>query len=252
MFIDTHAHINNERFAGKIEETIKRAKDSGVEKIICSANDIKTAYEVVNLADKFDDVFATIGVHPQDAYDFDKIDIEILRELAANKKVVGIGEIGLEYREGCPDKVVQKHAFCEQIILANELNKPIVIHSRDACADTLEILKEFAPLKGTFHCFSESLEVAHIVQEMGLHISVGGVVTFKNGRKLQEVVSNIPLEKLLLETDCPYLAPEPHRGSLNQPAYIPLIAEKVALLKGLSVGEVAKVTTDNAWRLFEL
>ncbi len=255
MFIDTHAHLNDKRFNGIVEETIKYANDMQVGTIICSASSIETAYEVVRLSEKYDCVYATIGVHPQDVEGFNEKSIEILRELAKHKKVVGIGEIGLEYMEGSPDKEVQKNAFLMQLRLANELKLPFVIHCREAVGDMLEILKANKNLLaygGTFHCFSESEESAKIVLDLGLHISVGGVVTFKNGKKLQGVVPNVPLDRLLLETDCPYLAPEPNRGKLNQPAYIPIIAEKIALLKNISVAEVAKATTDNARRLFKI
>lgn len=255
MFIDTHAHLNDEKFSGQLDEVVKYANDMGVEKIICSASSIKTAYEVVALSEKYDCVYATIGVHPQDVADFCEKDIETLRELAKNKKVVGIGEIGLEYMENSPDKEVQKRAFLAQLKLAHELKLPIVIHCREAMGDALELLtanKNLLEFGGTFHCFSGSAGSAKAVLALGLHISVGGVVTFKNGKRLQGVVPQIPLERLLLETDCPYLAPEPHRGQLNQPAYIPLIAEKIAALKNVSVQEVAESATQNARRLFKI
>ncbi len=255
MFIDTHAHLYNERFDGMLDEIVKYASDMNVKKIICSASDIETAYKAIAVAEKYEGVYATIGVHPQDAGRVEKDYLKTLEKLAENKKVVGIGEIGLEYMEGCPDKNVQKKVFLEQLFLAHKLKLPIVIHCRNAVGDMLELLQENKNLLeygGTFHCFSESLESARLVLALGLHISVGGVVTFKNGRKLQEVVPFVPLDRLLLETDCPYLAPEPNRGKLNQPAYIPLIAEKIASLKGIEVSDVAKHTTENARRLFGL
>ena len=254
MFIDTHAHLYNERFTN-VEENIKYALDMGVEKIICSASDIETARSAIALAEKYDCVYATIGVHPQDCENFTDSDLKTIEDLARHRKVVGIGEIGLEYREDCPDREIQKRVFVAQLELANKLGLPFVIHCREAVGDMLKILQENKNLiknGGTFHCFSESVESAEIVLGLGLHISVGGIVTFKNGRKLQEVVPRVPLGRLLLETDCPYLAPEPHRGQLNQPAYIPLIAEKIAELKNVSVEEVAKTTTNNAKGLFKL
>lgn len=254
MFIDTHAHLYSERFE-KVSDNIQYALDMGIEKIICSASDIETAHKAIALADKFDCVYATIGVHPQDCAGFDEKSLATLEQLAKHNKVVGIGEIGLEYRDDCPDRETQKRVFVQQLQLADKLQLPFVIHCRDAAGDMLQILKENKNLinyGGTFHCFSESVESARIVLGLGLNISVGGIVTFKNGRKLQEVVPTVPLDRLLLETDCPYLAPEPHRGSLNQPAYIPLIAEKVAALKNLSVEEVGRATTANAKGLFKL
>lgn len=253
MFIDTHAHLYNERFDGILNDIVKYAHDMDVKKIVCSASDIDSANKAIEMSEKYEGVYATIGVHPQDAGNVQNDYLETLRDLARNKKVVGIGEIGLEYMEGCPDKGLQKRVFLEQLNLAHDLHLPFVIHCRNAVGDMLELLKQNKNLieyGGTFHCFSESLESAKIVLDLGLHISVGGVVTFKNGKKLQEVVPSIPLDRLLLETDCPYLAPEPNRGKLNQPAYIPLIAEKIALLKGVEVSEIAKCTTDNARRLF--
>ncbi len=255
MFIDTHAHLYNERFEGLLDEILQYASDMNVKKIICSASDIETAYKAIKVAENNDGVYASIGVHPQDAGNVKKDYLKELEELAKNKKVVAIGEIGLEYMEGCPDKEVQKRVFLEQLNLAHKLKLPIVIHCRNAVGDMLEVLQENKALLefgGTFHCFSESLESARIVLALGLHISVGGVVTFKNGKKLQEVVPCIPLDKLLLETDCPYLAPEPNRGKLNHSGYIPLIAEKIAMLRGITVEEVANATTENARRLFKI
>lgn len=254
MFIDTHAHLYNERFEN-LDENLKYALDMGVEKVICSASDIETAHKAIALAERYDCVYATIGIHPQDCGNITEGDFAELEDLAQRKKVVGIGEIGLEYREGCPDKEIQKKVFVEQLKLAHKLHLPIVIHCREAVGDMLKLLQDNRDLLefgGTFHCFSESVESAKIVLDLGLHISVGGIVTFKNGRKLQEVVPQVPLNRLLLETDCPYLAPEPHRGQLNQPAYIPLIAEKVASLKNVSVEELGRATTNNAKGLFKL
>lgn len=251
MFVDTHAHINDKRYTN-LDETVKFARDMGVKKIIASGNDIKTSEEVVMLAEKYPEVYATIGVHPQDVEGFSEKTIDKLKALAKHDKVVGIGEIGLEYREGATERELQKDAFRSQIMLAQELGLPIVIHSRDAIADTLDVLKGFKNLKGAFHCFSESAETAKIVLSLGLYISVGGVVTFKNGRKLQEVVKDVPLECILLETDCPYLTPEPYRGKLNQSGFIPFIAEKIAQIKEVEVNEVASVTTENVRRLFNI
>ncbi len=255
MFIDTHAHLYNEKFEGKLKEVLTFCKQQKVDKIICSAADIASAYQAVMLADKFDNIYATIGVHPQDCVNFSEKDLKTLEALAKNEKVVGIGEIGLEYLDGCPDKEIQKTAFLNQIKLAYKLQLPIVIHCREAVGDCLKLLKEnqkFLNFGGTFHCFSESIESANEVLKLGLHISIGGVVTFKNGKRLQEVAPAIPLDRLLLETDCPYLAPEPYRGTLNHPGNIPIIAQKIATLKGLSLQEIETATTQNARRLFKI
>lgn len=252
MFIDTHAHLYDEKFDGRAGDFVKRANDMGVDKIICSGSDFQTSLKAVSLAEKYQCVYACVGVHPQDAESFSDKTLNDLKDLAKHEKVVAIGEIGLEYLEDSPDRDLQKKVFKQQIDLAKQLDMPIVIHCRQAVGDALEILKPYKSIVGTFHCFSESLESAKIILGLGLHISIGGVVTFKNGKKLQEVVPHLPLNRILLETDCPYLAPHPYRGSLNEPANIPLIAEKIAELKEISVEELAKATTENARRLFKI
>lgn len=253
MLIDTHAHLNDVQFAD-VKTTIQNAIDMTVEKMICSGNDVSTSQQAVELANEYQNVFAAVGIHPQDVTTNYLEELKAIQSLAVqNSKVVAIGEIGLEYREGCPDKVLQQQAFLAQVKLAHTLHLPIVIHCRDAIGDMLQLLQENRALLtygGTFHCFSESLESAKIILNLGLYISIGGVVTFKNAKRLQEVVSKLSLERILLETDCPYLAPEPHRGHRNEPAYIPLIAEKVAMLQQMPADIVASVTSANARRLF--
>lgn len=253
MLIDTHAHLNDVQFAD-VKNTIQNAIDRTVEIMICSGNDVSTSQQAVAMANEYENVFETVGIHPQDVTTNYLEELKEIQLLAAqNQKVVAIGEIGLEYREGCPDKVLQQQAFLAQVKLAHTLHLPIVIHCRDAIGDMLQILREHRALLsygGTFHCFSESLESAKTILDLGLYISIGGVVTFKNAKRLQEVVSKIPLERIILETDCPYLAPEPHRGHRNEPAYIPLIAEKVADLQQVSADIVASITSANARRLF--
>lgn len=255
MLIDTHAHLTSEKYDQDREEIIKLAKDSTVEKIITSGADLPTSIQAVELAESYENVYASVGVHPQDALTFNQEVESQLEKLAKCNKVIAIGEIGLEYREGCPDKQLQKQVFLAQIKLAHKLKLPIVIHTRDAISDTLELLKENKNLLefgGTFHCFSESKEVALEVLKLGFYISVGGVSTFKNARKIQEAIAVIPIEKIILETDCPYLAPEPFRGTRNAPHLVPYIAENLAKLKGLSAEEVARITTQNARRLFKI
>lgn len=255
MLIDTHAHLTDKRFEGEVQEIIKKSYDSMVEMIITSGANLQTSKKAVELAGKFDGVFASIGVHPQDADEYnDKIEKE-LEELAQSRKVIAIGEIGLEYLEGCVDREVQKQVFERQIKLAYRLGLPIVIHTREAIGDTMEILKankELLTNGGTLHCFSESEEIAKEAIKLGLNISVGGVSTFTNAKRLQEVIKNIPIDKIILETDCPYLAPTPFRGQRNDPSFIPYIAQNLANLKGLSVEEVANITTLNARRLFKI
>ena len=254
MLIDTHAHLDDKAFREDIDKIIKISKESTIERIITSGTDINSSKRAIELAEKYDIVFASIGIDPQHAHMFNENSIQQIEELAKNPKVVAIGEIGLEYREHCPDREYQKYVFAEQIKLAYKLQKPIVIHTREAIADTLIVLKEnqkYLTYGGTFHCFSESKEIAKEVIKLGFYISVGGVSTFKNARKIKEALEIVPIENIIFETDCPYLAPEPFRGQKNNPSLIPYIAENLAKLKGISVEEVARITTDNARRLFK-
>ena len=253
MFVDTHAHLTDEQFVGDVENILEKAKDVGVEKIITSGFDVSSSQEAVQFAEKHEGVFASIGVYPCECDKVEKDYIEGLRELAKSKKVVAIGEIGLEKREGAPDLESQKKCFLEQIKLAYEVQKPIVIHCREAIGDMLNFLREHKDLLkfgGTFHCFGGSKEVAREILDLGFHISLGGVSTFKNAHAVKEAILTVPLEKILLETDCPYLAPEPFRGKRNDPSFVPYIAENVAKIKGVSVEEVGRVTSENARRLF--
>lgn len=253
MFIDTHAHLTDEHFQEDVENILNKMRDVGVEKVITSGFDVFSSQEAVQFAEKHDGVFASIGVYPCECDKVGKDYIEKLRELAKNERVVAIGEIGLEKREGAPDLESQKKCFLEQIKLAYEVQKPIVIHCREAIGEMLSFLREHKDLLkfgGTFHCFGGSKEVAREILDLGYHISLGGVSTFKNARAVKEAILTIPLEKILLETDCPYLAPEPFRGKRNDPSFLPYIAENIAKIKGVSVEEVGRVTTGNARRLF--
>ena len=255
MFVDTHAHLNDEAFKGEEEEIIKLSNELGVEFIINSGYNLPSSLDFIYLAEKHQGLYCSIGVYPENILEFDEDTENRLKILAQNKKVVAIGEIGLQYTDDCPDKESQKHGFIKQLKLANELKLPIVIHCRDAYGDMVELLKENKELLsngGTFHCFSGSSEIAKEILKLGFYISVGGVSTFKNADRLRTVLDNVPLERILLETDCPYLAPHPYRGKRNSPAFIPTIAENLAKLKNVSVEEVAKVTTDNARRLFKI
>lgn len=255
MLIDTHAHLTDDRFSEDVEEVIQKAKDNTVEFIITSGADLLTSKKAVALAEKYDGVYASVGVHPQDVDKFnDEIENE-LEKLAKSKNVVAIGEIGLEYMDNSPNKDLQKEVFERQIKLANKLGLPIVIHTRNAIGDTMEILKKNKDLLvngGTLHCFSESGEIAKEAIKLGLNISVGGVSTFTNAKKLQEAIKTVPIEKIILETDCPYLAPTPFRGQRNDPSFIPIIAQNLAKLKEMDVQDVARITTENARRLFKI
>lgn len=255
MLIDTHAHLDDDRFAGDLAEVVKRAREKTVEKIITSGTDLDSSRRAIELASRFDGVFASVGFFPGYADRFDEQTEQELYSLARSQKVVAIGEIGLEYRPGCPDREIQKDVFRRMLALAAEVDKPVVIHCREAIADTLSILKEFLPRlskKGTIHCFSESKEIAAEVVKMGFYISVGGVSTFSNATNVRTAIESVPLSRIILETDCPYLAPTPLRSQRNEPANIVLICDNLARLKGVSPSEVSAVTTENARRLFGL
>ncbi len=255
MFIDTHCHLTDKQFADDIELTFDYSQQVGVDKFITSGFDLPSSQKAVEFATKHNNVYATIGIYPEFADKADLQGLSSLKELAQNAKVVGIGEIGLQFTEGAPEKEVQIKAFERQIELACALKKPIVIHSRDAMGATIEVLeknKDKLVYGGTMHCFSGSTESAMRIIKLGLYISVGGVSTFKNAISLKETLSHIPLDKMILETDCPYLTPHPYRGKRNSPAYIPTIAENLAKIKGVTVDEVAKVTYANSKKLFRL
>ena len=253
MFVDVHAHIIDEKYEKPIE-VVERAKFFGVEKIICASSSYETSLKSSDFVCGKDGLYCTIGVHPEDCENFDEI-AEKLEQLAKKEKVVAIGEIGLDYHYENYNKGKQQYVFEKQILLADKLGLPIVIHSRDAMADTMQILKRNKDkLKhgGIFHCYSGSVEEAKEILKLGFSFSFGGVCTFKNARKAVEVIEFLPIENIMLETDCPYLAPVPHRGEVNEPKYIPLIAEKIAEIKGLNLNEVANITTKNAERVFKI
>ena len=253
--IDTHAHIQKVEYEDN-DKIIKSAHENGVEKMICVAYDIKSSIEAVELANKYDYVYAIVGVHPSEVETLNENYIETLKEIANNKKVVAIGEIGLDYHYNGYSKEKQKEVFVEQMKLAHELNLPICIHSRDATGDLIEILKDnekYLKNRGVLHCFGESIETFNIIKKYGFKVSVGGVLTYKNARKVQEAVAQISMDYIMLETDCPWLTPEPLRGKeKNEPKYIKYVLEKLAEIKNLDVNEVEKITTQNAYDLFGL
>ncbi|AGX02088.1 MULTISPECIES: TatD family hydrolase [Bacillaceae] len=252
MLFDTHVHLNAEQFEEDLEEVIGRAQAEGVSHMVVVGFDRPTITKAMELAEAYDFIFACVGWHPVDAIDMTDEDLAWIEELAAHPKVVAIGEMGLDYHWDKSPKDVQKDVFRRQIRLAKKVKLPIVIHNRDATADVVEILREegAGEVGGIMHCYSGSVEVAKECLDMNFYISLGGPVTFKNAKKPKEVAEAVPLEKLLIETDCPYLAPHPYRGKRNEPAYVKLVAEQIAELKGLAFKEVAEATTENAKRLF--
>lgn len=250
MFIDTHCHISDEYY-DDIDTVILENEQAGIEKIIvcgCDKEEIKTTINYIN---KYSNLFATIGYHPAEASKITDSDISNLEKLiCSNKKIVGIGEIGLDYHYGKEDILIQQEVFRKQLSLAEKLHLPVVIHSRDATNDTINILKEYK-VTGVIHCFSGSLETANIYISMGYKLGIGGVVTFKN-TNLVNVIDNISLDNIVLETDSPYLAPVPYRGKTNSSKYIPIIAEKLASIKNVSLDKVSEITLKNTYNIFDL
>lgn len=254
MFIDTHVHLNADQYENDVEEVIQRALAASVEKMVVIGFDRKTIEKALVLAEQYPFIYAVVGWHPVDAIDCTEEDLAWIEELAAHPKVVGIGEIGLDYYWDKSPKEVQQQLFRKQIRLAQKVNLPIIIHNRDATADVVQILKEEEAHQtgGIMHCFSGSVETAKECIHMNFMISLGGPVTFKNAKVPKQVAQEISLDHLLIETDAPYLTPHPYRGKRNEPAYVTLVAEEIARLKDLSVEEVAKRTTENALKLFNL
>ena len=255
-FIDTHCHLNDEKFSADLDEVVKRAKNFGVNRIINFGDTLKSSAQVVKLAETFDGMYAGVGVHPEEIENFDENkSVEKIVELAANKKVVAIGEIGLDYywEKNSDIRLAQQKIFVRQLDIARQLNLPVCIHERDAHGDALKILKsEGKNLRGVLHCFSGSLEMAREVWKLGWLIGIDGPLTFKNSAKLPEIVKAAPREMILLETDAPYLAPMPNRGKRNEPAYLVDVAKKLAELRGEELEDVAAYTTENAERLYEI
>ena len=249
MYIDTHCHVFSEYY-DNIDEIINKCKNNGVSKIIISGCDIETNKEVLELVNKYDIIYGTIGFHPTELNDFKEEYFAFLEKNIMNKKIVGIGEIGLDYHYEDTDKNKQINVFTRQLEIAEKYEKPIVVHSRDSIQDTYNILSNYK-LKGSIHCFSGSVEMAKLFTKLGYKLGVGGIITYKNAKNIKEVVKSIDLSYILLETDSPYLSPEPHRGTKNDPSNIPVIAGVIADIKNVSTIDVARITTDNAIAEFD-
>lgn len=252
MLFDTHAHLNADQYKEDLNEVMERAKEAGVSNIVVVGFDTLTIKRAMELAEAHDYIYACVGWHPVDAIDMTDDDLKWIEELASHPKVVAIGEMGLDYHWDKSPHDIQKEVFRKQIRLAQKVKLPIVIHNRDATADIVEILREegAAEVGGIMHCFSGSVEIAKECLDMNFYISLGGPVTFKNAKKPKEVALEIPLDKLLIETDCPYLTPHPYRGQRNEPSYVKLVAEQIAEIKGVTFEEIARATSDNAKKLF--
>ena len=249
MFIDTHCHLEKEYY-DDVSLIINNSFNNNVKRLIVSGCEKEKIDEVVELISKYDNIYATIGYHPDQASIIIDSDIDKLKEILKNEKIVGVGEIGLDYHYGKENRDKQIELFKKQLKIAEEFKMPVVIHSRDAVKDTIDILKEYK-VSGVIHCFSGSLEVANIYINMGYKLGIGGVVTFKNS-KLKEVLKNISINDIVLETDSPYLAPVPYRGKQNSPEYIPIIAEFIANIYDISIEEVGNITSDTVSSIYKI
>lgn len=250
--VDSHAHLEARQFAADREAVIARAVAAGVTRIVNAGASLPASEASIALAEAHETIYPAVGIHPHDAKTLTETTWEALQALARRSDVVAIGEIGLDFFYNLSAREQQVDAFRRQLALARALGKPVIIHDRDAHAETLAILRELGPYRGVLHCFSGDVAMAEAVLDLGYHIGVAGPVTFRNARVLPDIVRRLPLDRLLLETDAPYLAPHPHRGKRNEPAYVRYVAERVAELRAMSLEELAEATTANAVVLFRL
>ena len=254
MLIDTHAHLDMEQFAEDLPQVLGRASEAGVGYIITIGTDAASSLKASLLSEKYPQLYFSAGVHPHDVKDATESDYETIRGLLKLPMAAAVGEAGLDYHYDLSPRDVQKEHFARQIAIARDAGKPLIVHSREAGDDTMDILvsEKAGEAGGTMHCFAGGYEMARRALDLGLYISVGGSLTFKKADELREVIGRVPVERMLLETDCPYLAPHPMRGKRNEPAYVGLVAERLAELKGLSVEDVYRITSLNAATLFNL
>jgi TatD DNase family protein len=254
MIFDTHAHYDDEKFDEDRDELLKSLADAGVGTVVDAASTIDSCHQIIELIDKYPFLYGTLGIHPSECKDMTEDDLDWIRQQLKNPKIVAIGEIGLDYYWPEPDHDIQKKWFEKQLELAKETDMPVVIHSRDAAEDTLNMIKmaQLPPKTVDIHCFSYSKEMAREYLNMGYYLGVGGVVTFKNAKKLKEVVEYAPIENILLETDCPYLAPEPNRGKRNSSLNLEYIVDKIAELKNMDREDVISITEKNAQDFYRI
>ncbi|ABO48616.1 hydrolase, TatD family [Desulforamulus reducens MI-1] len=253
MLIDSHAHLDNERFLEDQAEVIARCKEK-LTAVINVGYDLASSRRSLELAETYPFIYAAVGVHPHDAKEASGNYLHQIKEMAGHPRVVAIGEIGLDYYYDLSPRETQQRVFREQLRLAKELNKPYIIHNRDAHADIMQILREEAPYPagGVMHCFSASWEIAQECIKLGLYVSLAGPVTFSNAGKLKDIARQVPVDYLLVETDCPYLTPVPHRGKRNEPVYVQHVVDHVAKLRNMAAEELSQITAENTCRLFNL
>lgn len=254
MLIDTHSHIDMDNYKDRFDEVIAEAKNFGVEKIVIPGVEPSGFKRIVELCEKYENIYGAVGIHPEDLASFDTDAESLIREYIKHPKIVALGEIGLDYYWDKTQTERQKEIFEKQILIAKNAEKPVLVHDREAHLDTFEILKKTKAndVGVVMHCFSGSPEFAIECIKEGFYIALGGVVTFKNAKKVKEVAKIVPLNRLLLETDAPYMTPVPYRGKENQPAYVKFVAEEIAKLRNISFEEVAEATSENATKLFNL
>jgi len=253
MLFDTHAHFDAEQFDADRHEVLAELPQRGISLVVNPGCDIPSSRIAVELAEQYPFLYAAVGYHPESCAPYVESALDLLRDMAKHPKVVAIGEIGLDYYwEENPPKELQQQVFRAQMALAQELDKPVIVHDREAHGDSLAIVKEFPQVKGVFHCYSGSVELARELTKLGWMISFTGVLTYKNARKAVEVAEAIPIEYLMIETDSPYMAPVPHRGKRNDSGYVLHICEKLAEIKGISTEECARITLENGKRFFRI
>ena len=250
MIFDTHAHYDDAKFNDDREDVLNDLKNHDISLVLNAGCDISTSKMSIALADKYDFMYASVGFHPHSAGEFEDNHIDLLEQMASHKKVLAIGEIGLDYYYDNAPREVQREVFAKQIALANKLNLPVIVHDRDAHKDCLDIIKLNPPCKLVYHCYSGSVEYAQILVQMGYKMSFGGAITFNNAKVSRDVISKIPMESIMLETDCPYLTPVPNRGKRNDSRYLNLVAQKIAEIKGISYDEVCSQTLKNSKEFF--
>ena len=251
MLIDSHAHIQLDQFDADRGAVLERAQEAGVHAIMVIGFDLETSRGAIALAEEYDQIYATVGMHPHDAKDLDDETVRIFSDLAAHPKVVALGEMGLDYYRDLSPRPIQKATFERQLDLAEELDLPIVIHNREAYHDILPILQaRRGRVRGVMHCFSGDVEIMRQSLALGFYIGIGGPVTYRKSNGLQEVARKVPADALLVETDCPWLAPQFRRGKRNEPAYVRATTEKIAELRGISLEEIGEITTQNFEALF--
>ena len=252
MIFDTHAHMNDRAFDCDREELLHRLPQEGIGLLMNPGCNLEDSRQSVALAEKYSYIYAAVGSHPDSADEVNEAVIEQYRQLCRHEKVKAIGEIGLDYHYEDIPREIQKKAFMMQLELAQELGLPVIVHERDAHEDGMEIIRSFPGVTGVFHCYSGSAEMARQLVDLGWYIGFTGVLTFKNARKAIETAESIPLERIVLETDCPYMAPEPFRGKRNSPAYLFRMAEKLAEIRNLPVADIRRITTENGKRLYRI